>query len=249
MTTKLYFLTLLLLGFATLGNAQDAAEIIKKTDQKLRGESSKGTMTMKIIRPDWTREMSLKSWSKGDELALVLVTSPASEAGQATLKRDKEIWSWQPSIDKVVKLPPSMMSQSWMGSDFTNDDLVRESSMVKDYDPTLAGDTTIDGRAAWKIILTPKPDAAVVWGQIQTYIDKEEYIQLLVRFYDEDEYLVNTMIGKDIKEMGGRTIATKLVMIPAEKPGQSTEITYQNLEFNMSIEDNYFSIQNMKKVR
>lgn len=249
MTTKLYTLIFLLVAISTTAFSQDASEIIKKTDQKMRGESSKGSMTMKIIRPDWTREMSLKSWSKGDELALVLVTAPASEAGQATLKRDTEIWSWQPSIDKVVKLPPSMMSQSWMGSDFTNDDLVRESSIVKDYDASLEGDTTIDGRKAWKIILTPKPNAAVVWGEIHTYIDKEEYIQLLVKFFDEDEYLVNTMISSNIKKMGGRTIATKLVMIPAEKPGHSTQITYNNLEFNMAVDDAFFSIQNMKKVR
>lgn len=227
----------------------DATEIIRRADEKLRGKSSYAEMTMTIVRPKWTREMSLKSWSLGNEDALVLVTAPSSEAGQATLKRDQEIWTWQPSIDRVIKLPPSMMMQSWMGSDFTNDDLVKESSIVEDYTQKLDGDTTIDGRDAWKITLIPKEDAPVVWGRVVSFIDKQEYIQLRTEFYDEDDYLVNTMIGSDIKELGGKMLASKLEMIPADKPGNKTIVSYSVLKFDIDVDNDFFSIQNMKRIR
>ena len=142
-----------------------------------------------------------------------------------------------------------MMMQSWMGSGFTNDDLVKESSIVRDYSHTLEGDTTINGRDAWKIVLIPNEDAAVVWGKIEAYITKEDYLQLLFRYYDEDDFLVNTMILSDIKEMGGRTIPTRLEIIPAENPDQKTEIIYKSMEFDIDINSNFFSIQNMKRVR
>ena len=229
--------------------SQDATEIIKKVDQKMRGNSSRSDMTMKIIRSDWSREISMKGWSLGTEYSLILITSPARDQGTAFLKRDKEIWNWQPTIDRVVKLPPSMMTQSWMGSDFTNDDLVKESSVVYDYTHHLRGDTTLSGYNAWKIELLPKEDAAVVWGRIVIYVSKEDNIELLIRYYDEDDFLINTMILSEIREMGGRTIPTRMDMIPAENPDQRTVIIYNDIEFDTDIGQNFFSIQNMKRIR
>ena len=136
-------ITLALLFTTVIANAQDAKEIVRHADEKVRGKSSRGELTMKIVRPTWTREMSLKMWSKGTEMALVLVTAPARDKGTASLKRKKEIWNWQPSIDRVIKLPPSMMMQSWMGSDFTNDDLVKESSIVTDYNQKIVNDLSL----------------------------------------------------------------------------------------------------------
>lgn len=230
-------------------HAQDATEIIRKVDQKMRGNSSRSEMTMKIIRPEWEREISMKGWSLGTEYSLVLVTAPARDQGTAFLKRDKEIWNWQPTIDRVVKLPPSMMTQSWMGSDFTNDDLVRESSIVYDYTHHIRGDSIINGREVWKIELLPKEDAAVVWGRIEVYVSREDYIELLIRYYDEDDYLVNTMILSEIKEMDGRLIPTRMDMIPEDNPDQRTVIIYDDIAFDVEIDQDFFSIQNMKRIR
>ena len=146
-------------------NAQselEARDIIQKAEDKTRGSSSFSEMTMTIVRPTWTREVGIKSWSKGNEYSLILITSPARVKGAAFLKRDREIWNWQPTIDRVIKMPPSMMMQSWMGSDFTNDDLVKESSILEDYSHQLLGKENIDGRTSYKIELITNEDATVV---------------------------------------------------------------------------------------
>jgi outer membrane lipoprotein-sorting protein len=206
-------------------------------------------MIMEIVRPTWTREIGIKGWSLGKEYSLMLITSPARDKGSATLKREKEIWNWQPSIDRVIKLPPSMMMQSWMGSDFTNDDLVRESSVVRDYTHKVVGDTVILDREAWKIELIPKEDAPVVWGRIEAYISKVDYLHLRFHYYDEDGFLINIMQLSDIREIGGRVIPTRMEMIPADNPDQMTVITYNSLEFDVDIKPSFFSIQNMKRIR
>lgn len=215
----------------------------------MQGNSNRSVMKMTIVRPDWKREITMKGWAMGREYSLILITSPARDKGQAFLKRTKEMWNWQPSIDRVVKLPPSMMLQSWMGSDFTNDDLVKESSVVNDYTQTLDKDSTVNGMPVYKIVLIPKPDAPVVWGKVIAFIDKKEFNQLLVYYYDEEGELVNTMILSEIRNMGGRMLPTKLEMIPADNPNQKTIIEYQELEFDIGIDESFFSMQNMKRVR
>jgi outer membrane lipoprotein-sorting protein len=230
--------------------AQDALEIIKKSDEKIRGiKSSYSEIKMTILRPDWSREIEMKGWSKGTEYSLIVVTAPSREKGTAFLKRENEIWNWQPTIDRVIKLPPSMMMQSWMGSDFKNDDLVRESSIVVDYTHKLLGSEIIEGMDCYKIELIPKEDAPVVWGRIISWIDKEEYIQLKTEFFDEDDYLVNTMIGKDIEEMGGKIIATTMEIIPEEEPENKTILHYNELQFDIPVEDRMFSVNYMKRIK
>jgi len=248
---KTMLMSLLLLAWTVAPPAGDltAKEIVAKADQKMRGETNRAEMAMKIVRPGWEREIQLKAWSKGTEYSLILVTAPARDQGTAFLKREKEIWNWQPTIDRVVKLPPSMMMQSWMGSDFTNDDLVKESSIVEDYTHELAGRETVNGRACYKIEMTPKPDAPVVWGKVITWIDTQDFMQLKAEFYDEDGYLVNTMLGKDIKKLGGKLLPATLEMIPADKEGHKTVIRYEELIFDEPIQTGFFSVQNMKRVR
>ena len=238
-----------LILFITPACSQTAKEIIQKADDKMQGNSNTSVMKMTIVRPDWKREITMKGWAMGREYSLILITAPARDKGQAFLKRTKEMWNWQPSIDRVVKLPPSMMLQSWMGSDFTNDDLVKESSVVNDYTQTLEGDSTINGISVYKIVLIPKPDAPVVWGKVIAFIDKKEFNQLLVYYYDEEDELVNTMILSEIKNMGGRLLPTRLEMIPADNPNQKTIIEYQELEFDIGLEESFFSMQNMKRIR
>jgi len=138
-----------------------AKEIVKKADDKGRGQTSQGIMTLTIVRPDWTRSITLKSWSKGTEYSLICISAPAKEKGQVFLKRQNDMWNWVPSIERIIKIPPSMMMQSWMGSDFTNDDLVKESSIVVDYTQTLLGKEKIRDQECYKIELIPLPDAAV----------------------------------------------------------------------------------------
>jgi len=229
-------------------HAQDALDIIKKVDQKMRGNYSYQEMEMKIVRPDWERSITMKSWTKGTTYALILITSPAKEKGQVFLKRDKEMWNWVPSIERMIKIPPSMMMQSWMGSDFKNDDLVRESSIVVDYEHNFLGEEDINGISCWKLELDPKPEAPVVWGKIIAWIDKE-YNQLKVEYYDEDGYLVNIMDQSDIKKMDDREIPTHLEMIPADEEGKKTVINILSATFDDPIPENFFSQQNMQRVR
>jgi hypothetical protein len=244
-----YLLTFVSIAIGITASAQTAKEIIKRADDKMQGNSNKSEMRMTIVRPDWQREVTMKAWALDREYSLILITAPARDRGQAFLKRGQEMWNWQPSIDRVIKLPPSMMLQSWMGSDFTNDDLVKESSVVNDYTHSFGKDSVINNMAVYKIIMTPKPEAPVVWGKMEVYIDKSELNQLLVYYYDEDDYLINKMILSDIKEMDGRIIPTRLEMIPAGEPRNKTVIEYLHMEFDLNLDQNFFSLQNMKRVR
>ena len=213
------------------------------------GKTSQGLNKMIVVRPDWKREVEMKMWSKGNDYYLILITAPAREKGQVFLKRKNEMWNWIPSINRMIKIPPSMMSQSWMGSDFTNDDLLKEASIVKDYTHEIIGTEKINGYECYKIKLLPKPDAAVVWGKIIAWIAKGKYYQLKTEFYDETGELINTQIGSDIKNIGNRTLPSKLEMIPADKEGYKTILIMRNIIFNKNIPDNFFSLQNMKRIR
>ncbi len=229
---------------------QDAREIIKKADEKMQGEeTSQSTMTMTIVRPTWQREVTFKSWTKGRDYSLALVTAPAKEAGQTFLKRETEMWNWNPTINRLIKLPPSMMSQGWMGSDFSNDDLLKESSIVVDYTHTIIGEDEIDGWDCYKIELIPLEDAAVVWGKIFKWIAKEEFLQMKTEYYDEDDYLIKTELAYDMKTMGGRLIPSKFELIPEEEEGHKTVVVMDDITFNEPIPDSFFSQQNMKRVR
>lgn len=235
---------------AMQGNPPDAKEIIRKADEQNRGTSSKGEVTIQIERPRWSREMKMKTWSLGTDYSLTIVTSPAKEKGMGFLKRGKEVWNWLPSVEKLIKLPPSMMMQSWMGTDFTNDDLVKQSSIVDDYDHKILGDSTIEGRKCWKIEMIPHEDAAVVWGKVVVWVDQKDYIQLKVKSFDEDGYLVNTLNGYDVKTMDGRVMATRLEMIPADKEGHKTNFIQNQMEFDVEgLDENFFTPQNMKRIR
>jgi outer membrane lipoprotein-sorting protein len=248
----IYTFSLFLILLASVNStayAQDAKQIMIDAEQKLRGISSKGEMKMTIQRPTWSREIGLKFWTKGEAYSLMLLTAPARDKGTSFLKREKEIWNWQPSIDRTVKLPPSMMMQSWMGSDFTNDDLVKSSSIINDYTHNYLGEEEVIGRPCHVIELIPDEDAPVVWGKVKTWVDKDLLLQLKTEFYDEDEYLINTLLSEDIKEMGGRTIPTKLTIVPAEDEEQKTIIEYIDIDFDADIKDGFFSIQNMKRVQ
>lgn len=243
-------LILLLSGVIVPLIAQDATEIVKRADDKMRGEKSGySEMTMKIVRPSWERTISFKSWSLGTEKSMVLITAPVKEAGQTFLKLDRDMWSWNPQINRMIKLPTSMLSQGWMGSDFTNDDLLNQRSIVVDYTHKIIGEEMVSGENCYKIELTPKPNAPVVWGKIIMWISKEHEIGVKTEYYDEDGYLVKSEIGTDFKTMSGRYIPTKYELIPADEEGQKTVIIMDKIEFNIEIKDSFFTQQNMKRLR
>lgn len=226
---------------------QSATDIIQKADEKMRGKTSQAELIIRTTRPSWSREMRIRSWMKANAFALLLVQSPPKDKGIVYLKRKKEVWNWMPILERIIKLPPSMMTNSWMGTDFTNDDLVKESSVVDDYDHRLLGDTVLDGKNCYKLELIPKPNTAVVWGKLLVVIDKKDLLELYTEFFDEEGKLTNTMRGSDIRMMDGRLIPTRIEMIPADKKGHKTEIIYLSVQFNRQIDDNFFSIERIKQ--
>jgi outer membrane lipoprotein-sorting protein len=253
-SASLAAITALVIAGATLiiagaAHAQDADEIMKAADQHMRGKTNYSEMTMQVVRPDWSRKTTMKAWSKGTAYSLILITAPARDKGTSFLKRNSEIWNWLPSVEKVIKIPPSMMMQSWMGSDFTNDDLIKESSMVHDYTHEIAGDSVIDGHDCYRIKLVPRPDAAVVWGKLYVWVMKDEPIELRVEYFDEDGELINIETLSNIKTLGGRRIPSIMTMTPVDKEGHATILTIQDAEYDKPMEDSFFSEQQMKRLR
>lgn len=243
-------LLLLITNAEALPQELSATEVIRRADDKLNGEKSGySTMEMTIVRPTWERTVAFKSWSQGRENALTLITAPAKDAGQSFLKRGQELWSWNPAINRLIKLPPSMMSQGWMGSDYTNDDILRESSVVNDYTHQFEGEELVGDRLCYKIKMTAKPDAAIVWGHQVRWIDKKDFLFLKAELYDEDGYLVRTETGSDIKMMDGRLITTTLELLPADEKGNKTVVRIKDIKFNIPVDDSFFSQQNMKRIR
>lgn len=247
---KLNITVLLVLITAFCLSAQNAKEIVEKANDKINGEkSSYGIMSMKIVRPEWERTLEFKNWTKGTDYALTLITAPARDRGQSFLKRGSEMWSWNPAISRMIKLPPSMMSQGWMGSDYTNDDILKESSVVEDYIHEIIAEEEIEGRMCHKIKLTAEKDAAVIWGHQLRWISKDDYLFLKAELYDEYGYLVRTELGKNVKTMDGRLIPTVIEVIPEDEEGYKTVLEIKEIEFNIDIKDSFFSQQNLQRVR
>ena len=245
----------LIFGFFVLSNiivhAQtlSALDIVKRADENRRGNSSYSEITMTIVRPTWTREVGIKAWTLGVDYSLTLITSPARDRGQTFLKRGRDLWNWQPNINRTIRMSSSVMGQSWMGSDFTNDDMMRESSIVNDYTHQLAGRERVREFDCFKIILIPKENAAIVWGKVITWISATDFVEIKSEFYDEDGELVNTFNAYDIKAFGRRRLATRMEVVPAERPNQKTVMTINKYEFDIPLEDKFFSQQNMQRVQ
>jgi hypothetical protein len=228
---------------------ESATDIVRKADERMRGSSSFAEMTMTIVKPTWSRSVSMKAWSLKNDYGLVLITDPERDRGTVTLKRKSEVWNWLPSIERILKIPPSMMLQSWLGSDFTNDDLVKESSLVDDYSHTISGDSTIAGHPCRKITMIPKENAAVVWGKVVLFITKDGYLELRSEMYDEEGALSKVLTADRIKTIGGRTLPTYWEMRPVATPDQKTVLEYRRWQFDIPINESFFSEQNMRRIR
>ncbi len=225
-----------------------ARDIVDRVDRMLRGNSSAGTMTMEIQSTHWKRTLESQVWSKGTEYALVLITKPAKEAGTATLKAADNIWNYLPKVERVIKIPTSMMMGSWMGSHFTNDDLVKESRMIRDYAITISFEGERNGTPVWEFTLTPLPQAAVVWGKILLEVRQGDLMPTWQRYYDEAGRLVRTLTFSDFRQMGGRLIPARMEMRPVDKPDEYTVVSYQDLTFDLPLDDDFFSLQRLRAV-
>ncbi|MEM1245597.1 MAG: outer membrane lipoprotein-sorting protein [Acidobacteriota bacterium] len=238
-----FFLALsMLLASAPAAVAEDVNRLLERVDDLMRGDSSQGRMTMRVKTKRFEREMTLESWSKGSEKSLIRILEPVKERGTATLKVGDKIWNYLPKIDRTIKVPGSMMSGSWMGSHFTNDDLVQESRYSEDFDCTLAGD-----EEDWSVTCIPHEDAPVVWGRVLLVLSKSDELPREARFFDEDGELIRTMLYDDVRSVGSRKFPTRLRAIPADEPGEFTEIVYADLEFDVDLDDRLFSLQSLKR--
>ena len=243
------FVSIFFILIIHLSHAQSALEIVQKADLKVRGKSSYSEMTISIVRPKWKKVMTMKNWSEGNDFAVSLVTSPAKEKGSVFLKRENEVWNYLPSLERTIKLPPSMMTQSFMGTDLTNDDLVKQSSMVVDYTHKIIAEEDVRGFKCWKLELFPKDEATVVWGKLMVWIDQNDFMQLKVEFYDEDLEIVNLMEGYDVQLFGNKKLPSKIEFIPLDDEGNKTIIEYKNWKFDVEIPSNYFTTQYVSRLK
>ncbi len=226
-----------------------ATEIVKKADDLMRGLTQVSTYTMNVIRPDWQRTMRFRFWSEGTEKAFILILEPAKERGVTFLKLKNEMWNYIPRINRIIKIPPSMMMQSWMGSDFTNDDLVKESNVVTDYDHTLLGRETLLGFDTYKIELRPRPEAAVVWDRVVEWIRVEDYVPLKAEYFNERGERIRTLTFSAIKPLGGRTLPTVFELVEEKKPGHKTVLILEDVVFDRPIANSVFTKQNLRRAR
>ena len=243
------YAALLFALFAVPAQAQSSAEeIIRATMDNWRGLTSVGEVTMTIHRADWERSMSMKSWTQGDDQSLVRVTAPAKDEGNATLIDGDDMWSFAPRINRVIKIPASMMAQSWMGSDFSNKDITKSTDVLDDYTHVLLSQGEHEGLVTYIIESTPNEDAAVVWGK-EVYTIRADYVILRQEFWSQDEELVKYMVGSDIVEMDGRKVASRIRMQPADNDEEWTEIIQQSIEFDVELNNSLFTQANLRNPR
>jgi outer membrane lipoprotein-sorting protein len=242
---------LLLFMFAFIHQAQPgdqtALSIIKKSDELMRGKTMSGRYTMKVVRPAWERSMTFDFWSEGTEKSFIRMESPAKNKGITFLKIDREMWNYIPKINRVIKIPPSMMMQSWMGSDFTNDDLVKESSVVTDYTHTWLRQEQEAGFDAYVIELKPKEEAAVVWDKVVEWIRADDYIPLKAEYFNERGEKIRTVIFSEIKSFGNRTLPARMELIEEKKKGHRTVMILEDATFDAPIPGSIFTKENLRK--
>jgi len=227
---------------------EGAREIVRLTIEQWRGTSSHGVFTMTIHRPDWERSMSMRSWTRGDKDSLVRVTEPPRDADNATLTIDNNMWIFSPRVNRVIKMPSSMLNQSWMGSDFSNNDITKGNEILNEYEHTLVGIDQQDGHEIYAIESIPNEDAAVVWGREVLRI-RDDYILLEHLFYDQDDVLIKSLESLEIGERGGRTVATRQRMARVEMEDEWTEIYVEEMEFGVELRNGLFTLSNLRNPR
>lgn len=246
---SLSVLTLLILAPSVSVLAQTPEDIVRHVDELLRGESSQGRVSMEVVTERWTRTMEMEMWSLGQDYSLVRVLAPARDAGTATLKAGRDIWNYLPRVDRTIKVPGAGMGGSWMGSHFTYDDLVRESSLVDDFEVALGFEGARDGEDIWEFVLTPHPEAPVVWSRMELEVRKRDRMPLNTRYFDDRDRLARTMVFSNFQTMGGRLVPGELTMRPEDRPRERTTLRYADLEFDIGLDQSFFSLQRLRDGR
>jgi hypothetical protein len=236
-------MTLLMLASLALAADPTVEELLNATDDVLRGESSEATMEMQVKTARYERTMRMKTWSHGTDKSLILIEAPAKDAGVATLKVGDNIWNYLPKVDRTMKVPAGMMGGSWMGSHFTNDDLVKESRLSEDFTWT---EPTTNEAGNWLVVLTPKPDAAIVWGALEVEVSAER-MPVSIVYKDEDGETARTMTWENIQEVDGRSIPMVMRLVPADKPDEFTMVSYIEIDFDVNLPESTFTLQSLKK--
>jgi len=225
----------------------DPEKILDGVDDLYRSNASHGIITLSVTTVNWQRTLTLEQWSKDEDKSLFKILKPKKEKGLATLRVDKNVWNYMPKVKRVVKIPSSMMSSSWMGSHFTNDDLVKQSRMAEDYTFSITFEGMQDDEEVVEITCIPNKEAAVVWGKVEVVVYADDYIPLRMIYYDEDLLLSRTLEFTNIQKMGGKMIPTLMSMIPADKPGESTTVKWDKIRFNVAIDDEFFSLRKLQQ--
>ncbi len=226
----------------------EAVQLIRAAMDQWRGRTSHSQTTMIIHRTDWERTMSMKSWSSGDDLSLVRVLEPKKDAGNGTLLNDDNMWSYSPKINRIIKIPSSMMNQSWMGSDFSNRDISKSTDIIDNYTHQLTDKKTEGEHTIYTITSIPHEDAAVVWGK-EVNIIRDDFVTIEQQFWDQDDVLIKVMNTLEIAEMGGRTVAKRLRMHKTETPEEWTELRTDEIEFDIVLPDNLFTLSSLRNPR
>jgi len=230
------------------GDGPDVRAIVDRVDRLYRSSTSRGTIEMTIVSENWTRTLRMKIWSEGLEKTFILITYPGKEAGIATLRIGNEMWNYFPRINKVMKVPPSMMMSSWMGSDFTNDDLVKESSMLRDYNYRLMAPPGAEPDLYY-VELTPRADIPTVWGRIVMKVRKKDYIPVEEEYYDEKGRKMRVMRFREVRRFGDRLIPAVMELTPLNKKGRKTVVRYSELAFDEKLDRNIFTLRNLRRRR
>jgi len=223
-------------------------EIIDRVDRLYRSDTSYGELEMTIITPNWRRRIRMKIWTEGMDKTFLYITSPKKDAGIATLRIGTEMWNYFPKINKVMKIPPSMMMGSWMGSDFTNDDLVKESSLLRDYNARLINPEGAD-KEHYYIELVPRMETATVWGRIVVTVRKDDYIPVRLVYFDEKGEKMRVLEYRDVRLFGDRRLPAVVEMTPLNKEGHKTVIRYNDIRFNIELDRETFTLRNLQRKR
>jgi outer membrane lipoprotein-sorting protein len=226
----------------------EAVQLIRAAMDQWRGLTSRSQVTMIIHRTDWERSMTMNSWSSGDDLSLVRVVEPKKDAGNGTLLNDDNMWSFSPKINRIIKIPSSMMNQSWMGSDFSNRDISKSTDIIDNYTHQLSGQRQEGEHTIYTITSIPHEDAAVVWGK-EVNIIRDDFVTIQQQFWDQDNVLVKQMNTLEIAEMGGRAVAKTLRMHKTETPEEWTELRTNEVEFDIELPENLFTLSNLRNPR
>ncbi len=224
-------------------------ELVEHVERLLWGKTNQGVSEMTVTTPRWTRTLKLRFWMDRPRYTLIRILAPPKEQDIGSLRIQAEMWNYLPKVARIIKIPSSMMLQPWMGSDFSNDDLVKESSMVEDYTHTLLGTEKLDGVPAYRVQSIPKPEAAVVWGKLVYFISVTDRLPLKQEYYDERGELIKTMTFAEVRALGGRVIPTRWTMQPVAKPGNRTVMVIREMTFDQPIDPGLFTLANLQNPR